>query len=222
MDFPTILEYAEIAIYIALGAIAVYGLFLVTLLIRRIAQKRFSSPARADEFLTQVRELLSRRQYDDVAALCDSPPYWSKATPQLILLAIANRDRESAKLRRLLAEKFERDILADLEYRMSWISTIVKAAPMLGLLGTVQGMIAAFAKIAAVTRETGTDPTQLAGDISFALFTTAIGLLIAIPLVLASAAIHVRIGKLQDGVQQQLSEFLEDLDMSLQAAGGNR
>jgi biopolymer transport protein ExbB/TolQ len=83
---------------------------------------------------------------------------------------------------------------------------------MLGLLGTVQGMIGAFAKIAATTKETGTDPTQLAGDISFALLTTAIGLMVAIPLVMISAMIHVRIGKLQDGVQQGLGAFLADLD----------
>jgi biopolymer transport protein ExbB len=61
-------------------------------------------------------------------------------------------------------------------------------------------------------QQSGGDPKLLAGDISFALFTTAIGLIIAIPLVLAGAMIHVRIGKLQDSVQQQLGELLDDLE----------
>ena len=90
---------------------------------------------------------------------------------------------------------------------------------MLGLLGTVVGMINAFGKIAAAT-DTGTDPKALANDISFALFTTALGLTIAIPLVLAGAAVHVRIGKLQDSVQDQLGEFLDDFDVVQNSAAG--
>jgi biopolymer transport protein ExbB/TolQ len=138
--------------------------------------------------------------------------------PQLALIAIDHRDRSLPQLRRMLSEKFERDILADLEYRTSWINTIVKAAPMLGLQGTVLGMIAAFAKIA-TSQQTGTDPSRFAGDISFALYTTAVGLFIAIPLVLASNMIQVRIGKLQDSVETHLGEFLHDLD---KAAAGDK
>ena len=102
--------------------------------------------------------------------------------------------------------------------RVEYLTTIGTVAPMLGLLGTVLGMISAFAKIAA-SQSTGTDPTKLANDISFALLTTAIGLVIAIPLVLAGNLIHVRIGKLQDAVQHDLGVFLEDLE-DTQAAGG--
>ena len=143
---------------------------------------------------------------------------WSKAVPQLILVALQNRDRGPMVLRRILGERFEREILADLEYRTSWINTIVKSAPMLGLLGTVVGMINAFAKIA-TAQESGIDPSVLAADISFALFTTALGLTIAIPLVLAGNMIRVRIGKFQDSVQDQLGQFIDDLGESI-AEGG--
>ena len=137
--------------------------------------------------------------------------------PQLVLVAVQNMNRPMSKLRKLLAEKFERDILASLEYGTSWIATIVKSAPMLGLFGTVLGMINAFAKIA--SSQGGTDPTKLANDISFALLTTALGLVIAIPLVMAGNLIHIRIGKLQDSVQHDLGQFLEDVEET-QAAGG--
>jgi len=215
-----ILQYAGVAIYSALGLAALYGVFCVVLLVRRIAQKRFLTNASADQFLTEVHEHLTRRDYDAVSQLCDSPPYWSKAVPQLILVALGQRDRGTLALRRLLGERFEREILADLEYRTSWISTIVKSAPMLGLLGTVIGMINAFAKIAA-TQQTGTDPSALASDISFALFTTALGLTVAIPLVLAGNMISVRIGKLQDSVQEMLGRFIDDL-AAAEAANRNQ
>lgn len=211
MDIAPILEFTGYAIYTAMAIAALAGVYFVILLILRISQKRFSSKASAAQFLDDVREELNRGNFEGVAEICDSPPYWSKATAQLILIAVEHRDRPMNKLRRLLGERFEREILADLEYRTSWVATIVKSAPMLGLLGTVVGMINAFAKIASAT-DTGTDPKALANDISFALFTTALGLTIAIPLVLAGAAVHVRIGKLQDSVQDQLGEFLDDLD----------
>ncbi|MEX0716587.1 MAG: MotA/TolQ/ExbB proton channel family protein [Planctomycetaceae bacterium] len=210
-----LLDAAGYGIYAALAVTALYGIYGVLVLARRIAQKRFGSNAAAEQFLDDVRDRLSRRDFDGVAAVCDTPGYWSKAVPQLILVALQNRNLPPAKTRRVVAENFEREILADLEYRTSWIATLVKSAPMLGLLGTVVGMILAFEKIAGATAQ-GVDAKALGGDISFALVTTAIGLIIAIPLVLAGAALHVRIGKLQDSVQQHLGRFFDDFDAAQQ------
>lgn len=215
-----ILYYAGYGVYGALALAALYGTFCVILLVKRIGQKRFPSLASADEFFDEVRERLQKRDFEGVAELCDSPLYWSKAVPQLILVALQNRNLGVQKLRRLLGEKFERDILADLEYRTSWVATIVKSAPMLGLLGTVMGMINAFAKIA-TAQQAGTNPKVLADDISFALFTTALGLMIAIPLVMAGNMIHVRMGKLQDSVQEDLGGFLDDLNTVSAGSGGS-
>lgn len=214
MEF--VLDWSGPIIYTSLAAAALYGVFCVVLLLRKIQEKRFASDGAAAEFLERVRDHLARRDFDGAAALCDSPPYWSKAAPQLVLVALANRDRPLPKLRRMLAERFEREVLADLEYRHSWIGTIVKSAPMLGLLGTVCGMILAFRKIA-LTQQTGTDPSQLADNISLALFTTAMGLTVAIPLVLLGALVQVRIGKLQDSVQEHVGAFLDDLETVMEA-----
>ncbi len=209
-NFAPIFQASANAIYLSLAAVAIFGLFQVVLLARKISEKRMS-PAAMDQFREQLLELIKKRDWEGIAAICDTPEYWSRAVPQMILVAIANLDKSPAKLRQLLAGKFERDVLANLEYGASWINTIVKSAPMLGLLGTVSGMIQAFAKIAD-TQKTGGDPSALAGEISFALFTTALGLAVAIPLVIAGAFLHVRMGKLQDHVQEELGWFLDELD----------
>ncbi|MBI1346137.1 MotA/TolQ/ExbB proton channel family protein [bacterium] len=214
MDLTPILDFVGNAVYVLQAITAVQGIFLWILVLRRIQLKRFGSQAAADAFMGEVREHLAARRFDDVAQLCDSPNYWAKATPQLILIALAHRDRPMAKLRALLAERFSSEVIADLEYRVAWINTIIKTAPMLGLQGTVLGMISAFAKIAS-RQKSGINPADLASDISFALWTTAIGLLIAIPLVMAVSAIQVRLSKLQDSVQRQLGEFLEMLEAAL-------
>jgi biopolymer transport protein ExbB/TolQ len=106
----------------------------------------------------------------------------------------------------MLTDRFQRDVLADLEYRLSWVYTVIKTAPMVGLLGTVMGMMGAFSKLATGDK---VNPTMLADDISLALITTACGLAIAIPLVLCTASINVRIRKLEDLVGTGMTRFLE-------------
>ncbi|QDT16993.1 MotA/TolQ/ExbB proton channel family protein [Alienimonas californiensis] len=214
-----ILDFAGLAIYVALGLTALVGLFITVLLVRRVAQKRFSNAKAADEFVEECLALVERRDYAAVTELCDSPPYWSKATPQLIQTATENRHLPPARLRRTVAERFERHVLADLEYRSSWVATIVKTAPMLGLLGTVVGMIAAFAKIAAAD-QTGTNPSLLANDIAVALNTTASGLAIAIPMVIAGNLLQNKISKLQDGVEERLGRYLDGLIEAESGAAG--
>jgi len=209
-NFAPIFQFSANAIYIALAAVAVFGVFQVILLTRKISEKRMSA-AQTDRFRDEVDGFVNKKDWRSVAQLCDTPEYWSKAVPQMVLIAIEQLERPPSKLRQILAGRFERDVLADLEYSASWINTIVKSAPMLGLLGTVSGMIQAFAKIAD-TQKSGGDPSALAGEISFALFTTALGLAIAIPLVLAGAFLHIRMGKLQDHVQSELGWFLDRLD----------
>lgn len=218
LNYTQILDIAGKLIYVILGLSAVAGIFLVILLILRIAQKRFASLQAEEDFSANVRDLIVNKDLEGLTQYCDSPDLFSKAAPQLVLLAIAN-PQPPQRMRQFLSEKFERDVLADIDYRSQWVSTIVKSAPMLGLLGTVIGMINAFAKIAAM-KETGMDPSVLAKDISFALFTTAMGLSVAIPLVMAGAAINIRVAKLQDSVQHTIGDFLAAWESQLPAKGG--
>ena len=75
-------------------------------------------------------------------------------------------------------------------------------------------MMGAFAKIAGESKG-GVEPAMLAGDISLALMTTACGLAIAIPLVLCTASINVRIRKMEDLVAGGLTRFFEGLRVAL-------
>jgi biopolymer transport protein ExbB len=122
------------------------------------------------------------------------------------MYAVEIRDLEFPRLRRQLAERFQQDVLADLDHRLTWVGTMIKAAPMLGLFGTVIGMMGAFAKLSAGTQ---VDPAQMAEDISFALITTACGLAIAMPLVIASASINVRIRKTEELVAAGMARLLD-------------
>lgn len=80
-----------------------------------------------------------------------------------------------------------------LEHRLSYLALISAVAPMLGLMGTVSGMIASFREIA--TSPTTPKPSELADGISTALFTTLEGLTVAIPAMVFYAILRNRIAR---------------------------
>jgi biopolymer transport protein ExbB len=219
MTISEMIIHAREGVYGTQMVIALYGVYLLIVMFRQLSRKKFSSQAAASKFLDQVEDKLQQRDVDGVAEICDSPAYWAKAVPQLVIVALQNPQLSPVKLRKHLGETFEREVLADFDFRSSWIVTIVRAAPMLGLLGTVLALIAAFEKIAGMQTQ-GTDPSALAGDIGHALLTTAFGLAIAIPLTLAGNMIHVRLGMLQNAVQHQLGTFLEMYEAAFRPAKG--
>jgi biopolymer transport protein ExbB/TolQ len=191
--------------YGAQALIAVWGAFCVILALRRVRQTSFRSEEQQLEFLGELERNLNSGRVENAVELCDGDP---RAIPQLALFALTNRNLGLNTLKRRVAERFQRDVIADLEYRVSWVNTVIKSAPMLGLFGTVIGMMGAFGNLG--SGET-VDPNRLARDIHFALYTTAYGLATAIPLVICTANIQVRIRKLQDLVDSGLVQLFEIL-----------
>ena len=82
-----------------------------------------------------------------------------------------------------------------LEHGLSYMALIGSISPMIGLLGTVQGMIASF-QVIATTTAGAPKPSELANGISTALFTTLVGLAVAIPAIAAYAILRNRIARL--------------------------
>lgn len=202
-NFAPVADFAGLVIYGLLFFVALWGAYCCIVLWRRIGQLNFANEETQNAYLDEVQTLLSNGQFADLEDLCNDDP---RGIPSLTVLALKNRQLPPARQKTLLVERFQRDILADLDYRITWVGTIIKAAPMLGLFGTVVGMMGAFGKLSAASQVSA---DKLAGDIMFALITTAIGLSIAIPLVLAMASITNRIGRLEDLTGSGLTRILD-------------
>ena len=99
-------------------------------------------------------------------------------------------------------------VVHDLERYLNTLGTIAAIAPLLGLLGTVMGMIRVFAKIMA--QGTG-NASALAGGISEALITTAAGLCVAIPALVMHRYFSGRIDAIVVELEQQTIKLVDAL-----------
>ncbi|MFE8712794.1 MotA/TolQ/ExbB proton channel family protein [Aeromonas allosaccharophila] len=94
-----------------------------------------------------------------------------------------------------------------MERGIGMVKVIAAIAPMLGLLGTVTGMIGTFQ---AITQFGTGDPKIMAGGISMALVTTVQGLVAAIPLILAHSLLQSRFTELSNVLEQQVAGILAE------------
>ncbi|MGH7136235.1 MAG: MotA/TolQ/ExbB proton channel family protein [Pirellulales bacterium] len=202
-DMSGLVEFAGISIYVLQAFDALWGAFCIIVVWRRLAQIRFKTEDQQNAFLEPLLDAVSVGDFEGAAEVCEESP---RIVPQLILLAINNRDLGYNKVEQLLADSFQREVVAEIEYRITWLVRTIKSAPMLGLLGTVLGMMAAFGKLAGAQK---VDATHLAGDISLALVATFVGLMISIPLSLALAGVQIHTRKMEDLVGDGLARFME-------------
>jgi biopolymer transport protein ExbB len=102
-------------------------------------------------------------------------------------------------------EEVGRVVTHDLERFLPTLGTLAAAAPLLGLLGTVIGMIEIFGSQSA----TGSNPIQLARGISIALYNTALGLIVAIPSLMFYRYFRAKVDGLIVEMEQQAIKLVD-------------
>lgn len=180
-----------------------WGLYNVIMGFRRVKELSFGDHDEQAEFVDDVIQKMQAGRFDLVEELCGDDP---RALPQLIQLAVGNRQLGYDQLRQVVMEILQRDVMGDLEYRANWIATSIKCGPLLGLFGTVLGMMAAFGRIGTGEK---VQPSQIAAEISIALVCTAMGLGTAIPFNFMLASLTTRIRVLQDALGAGLMRVLD-------------
>ena len=126
---------------------------------------------------------------------------------QLLAVGLANRHADAETIKQSI-EDSGRHVVHELERYLNPLGTIAAITPLLGLLGTVIGMIKVFA---AITANGVGNPGVLAGGISEALITTAAGLSVAIPALIGYRYLRGRIDGLVVQMEKEAMKFLEGL-----------
>lgn len=154
-----------------------------------------------ESLLGRLRTLLVDGQFDAALQICRTR---NILFHRLLETAIQFRSLEIAELRQLLEDQ-SRQEAAHLERFLTTLRTIATISPLLGLLGTVAGMIKVFQTLSNThMSEVG----QLSGGISEALITTAAGMLVAIPTIVLHNVFERKVNKTILHVEKILVEFM--------------
>ena len=156
-----------------MGGWMMWPLALVSVMVTAIIIERFllfsSCPFPAGDFTTRLEKAVE----GDAAPLLDAVGKVALLKRFADIMASTHANREASL--RIEGEA----VVRRLEKHLSMLSILARLAPLMGLLGTVLGMISTFSEIA--NAQAGVNMNQLAGGIWQALITTAAGLVIAIP-----------------------------------------
>lgn len=145
--------------------------------------------ARADatDVITNAEDALYSGNVDRAAELLESH---ESAVARVLAAGVRSWHLGERCVERAMEEQGARETAA-LTCRLGWLDTIITIAPLLGLLGTVTGMISAFHVIA--TKQGISTPTAITGGVAEALIATATGLAIAIITLVGYNALQERI-----------------------------
>ena len=122
-------------------------------------------------------------------------------------IALINKDQSTIELEKIIEDEGAREIFA-LAKSNEMLGSLSNISTLLGLLGTISGMITVFQVI---STQTVVDPPSLAGGISEALYTTAFGLLVAIPSFIGYKFLLNRINEAAMKLQTESKRLLSTL-----------
>ena len=127
------------------------------------------------EAIDEIEELLQEGNYQEALEYCEAEPTFFT---RIMAAGIRKLGHSFGTLEKAV-EEMEDEEAVKLHQKIGWLSLIAGISPMMGLFGTVTGMVGAFSTIA--TAKGGVEPADFAGDIQLALITTVLGLAVAIP-----------------------------------------
>jgi biopolymer transport protein ExbB len=162
---------------------------------------------KADRFTKTMEGILvsdDDKKLDKIVALCEMTP---SPLARILQAGIKKKDRDRAEIKEAIQDAGSSEV-PYLEKHLKILGTVITISPLLGLLGTVVGMIKAFNVIS--VQGVG-EPGALAGGIAEALLTTAVGLSIAIPSLVFYNYFSHRTDKLIRKLEEASTDFLESL-----------
>ena len=200
--------YTTIVGFFQSGGLFMYPIVLILALGLAIAIERYIylSMARTSNhrIWRKLQPLLQKGDYLQVAMVTEK----SRSALSHIFSYGLNRARTSRRRDdvEIAMEEGLMETVPNLEKRTPYLATFANIATLLGLLGTIIGLIQAFTAVAAANPAEKAD--MLSASISVAMNTTAFGLMVAIPLLLMYAVLQTKTTQLVDSLEMASVKFL--------------
>ncbi|MCK6506613.1 MotA/TolQ/ExbB proton channel family protein [Myxococcota bacterium] len=177
--------------------ILVAAIFALAISFERLYYIIFRANINGTAFMAQVQKLIMANNIDRAIKLCNAEP--NAALPRVLKAGLTRANRSEQEIQNAVDESIL-EVFPGLNKRTAFLPMLANVATLTGLLGTIQGLILAFEAVAHASAET--KQTMLAAGISTAMFTTAAGLVVAIPTLVLHSIVQSRTVKIQDEIDQ--------------------
>jgi biopolymer transport protein ExbB/TolQ len=177
--------------------ILICAVFALAIAFERLYYIVFRANINGAAFMAQIQKLIMANNIDRAIKLCNAEP--NAALPRVLKAGLTRANRSEVEIQNAVDEAVL-EVFPQLNKRTGFLPMLANVATLTGLLGTIQGLIQAFEAVAHASAET--KQTLLAAGISTAMFTTASGLVVAIPTLVLHSLVASRTTKIMDDIDQ--------------------
>jgi len=186
-------------------AILVMGIFALTIIIERMIVLLGKNRIDTAGFVNQVIGYIRDGKPDRALEFCN---YSRAALPEIVRAGLEQANRTPDEIQNAMEVK-AMSVIPKLEKRTGYLSMTANVATLLGLLGTVWGLIQSFQAVAHA--DAAQKAALLSSGISVAMNTTAFGLITAIPCMIAYAFLHEKTNELIDEINENVARIYQYL-----------
>jgi biopolymer transport protein ExbB len=190
-----------------LGGFWMYIILVVSIVALGIIIERFVMLIRykinGEAFMAQVQKLVMQNNIDRAIKLCNAAP--EKALAKVVKAGLQRAQKSEVEITNAVEEAIL-EILPKVNKRLPNLPILANVATLMGLLGTIIGMIFAFKGLSAVSADKRQE--VLSNGIAVAMYTTAFGLLVAIPTLLC----HIVLTNMARGIVDEVDLYSAKLE----------
>jgi biopolymer transport protein ExbB len=183
---------------------------VLTIVIERFAFQMTRYRVNSKEFFAQVKKLVAAGNIDRAIKLCEADDY---PILQLVKAGLTHANKGPDEIDASLSEKLS-ELKPQSEKRIGALWSLANISTLIGLLGTVSGLIATFGAIAAPGLSQSDKQRMLSNGIAEAMYNTALGLGIAVFCMITHIILHTRAKTIQHDLETTMERTFNMLTIS--------
>ncbi len=183
---------------------------VITIIIERAAFQLGRYRVNSREFFAQIKKLVAAGNIDRAIKLCDASDY---PILQLVKSGLTHANKGADEIDAALSEKLS-ELKPQVEKRVAALWSLANIATLIGLIGTVSGLITTFASISLPGLSQADKQRLLSNGIAEAMYNTAFGLGIAVLCMIAHVLIHTRSKNIQHDLEATTERVFNLLTIS--------
>lgn len=195
--------------WLFMWVLLVAAVFMVAIAIERIYYIMVRSNINAPKFMDEIKKLVKAGDYKNAIGLCQSAK--KKALAQVVMAGLKKvSSAESFEFRAVQnsVDEGTLEVIPKLQEKTSYLAMIANVATLIGLMGTIYGLISAFKSVSAPGIDQAEKSRMLAAGISVAMNTTLMGLMIAVPSILLYTFINNKTVKIIDEIDEHTVKLI--------------